>query len=110
VSSSNQYAFDFYQREAEQFALYEADAKILYAALGLCSEAGEVAGKIKKWIRGDGHLVVEDLAKELGDVLWYVSALASDLGLNLSEVAEENITKLNSRHLRNKLRGDGDNR
>lgn len=108
--SSNQYAFDFYQKEAEQFALYGNDAKILYAALGLCSEAGEVAGKIKKWIRGDSHLVVEDISKELGDVLWYVSALSSDLGLNLSEIAEDNIAKLNSRKVRNVIRGDGDNR
>lgn len=108
--SSNQYAFDFYQKEAEQFALYGTDAKILYAALGLCSEAGEVAGKIKKWIRGDSHLVVEDISKELGDVLWYVSALSSDLGLNLSEIAEDNIAKLNSRKVRNVIRGDGDNR
>ena len=107
---NNQYAFDFYQKEAEQFALYSNDAKILYAALGLCSEAGEVAGKIKKWIRGDSHLVVEDIAKELGDVLWYVAALSSDLGLNLSEVAEENIAKLNGRKVRNVIRGDGDNR
>lgn len=107
---NNQYAFDFYQNEAEEFALYGKDAKILYAALGLCSEAGEVAGKIKKWIRGDSHLVVEDISKELGDVLWYVSALATDLGLNLSEVAEENIAKLQSRKVRNAIRGDGDNR
>jgi NTP pyrophosphatase (non-canonical NTP hydrolase) len=76
----------------------------------LLSEAGEVAGKIKKVIR-DGHELDEEAVMyELGDVLWYVAVLAHDLGYDLSTVAELNILKLKSRQTRGTLSGSGDNR
>lgn len=101
--------FDDYQEKAKAFAIYEDP---LYPILGLCSEAGEVAGKVKKWIRDGGDYIelYDDLAKELGDVLWYISVTASDLGYNLSDIAQININKLSDRALRGKLQGSGDNR
>ena len=98
-----------YQEEASKTAIYPEQYKIVYPALGLAGEAGEVAEKVKKHIR-DGVLNVEDLKKELGDVLWYLAAIASDLGLNLDDVAESNLQKLRSRQARGVIGGNGDNR
>ncbi|MEK6959088.1 MAG: nucleoside triphosphate pyrophosphohydrolase family protein [archaeon] len=90
------------------------DSTIAYYALGLCDESGEVAGKIKKLYRDyDGKLTEEykkEIAKELGDVVWYMSQLCTKLGINFEEVAQMNIEKLYSRMERNKLTGNGDNR
>ena len=90
------------------------DSNIAYYALGLCDESGEVAGKIKKLYRDyDGKLTEEykkEIAKELGDVVWYMSQLCTKLDLSLEEVAQMNIDKLYSRLERNKLAGSGDNR
>lgn len=101
--------FDEYQEKAKAFAIYD-DAT--YPILGLVSEAGEVAGKVKKYIRDGGAYedLYDDLAKEIGDVLWYVSAIASDIGMNLSDIAQININKLADRALRGKIQGSGDNR
>lgn len=87
---------------------------ILYPALGLCGESGEVAEKIKKVIR-DNDLdfnseVNLEIAKEIGDVLWFCATLANDLGFSLNKIAEMNIEKLNSRKLRGCISGSGDNR
>lgn len=98
-----------YQEEASKTAIYPEQYKIVYPALGLAGEAGEVAEKVKKHIR-DGVLNVEDLKKELGDVLWYLAAIASDLGLNLDDVADANLEKLRSRQARGVIGGNGDNR
>lgn len=98
-----------YQEEASKTAIYPEQYKIVYPALGLAGEAGEVAEKVKKHIR-DGVLNVEDLKKELGDVLWYLAAIASDLGLNLDDVADANLQKLRSRQARGVIGGNGDNR
>ena len=80
----------------------------------MASEAGEVAGKMKKVIRDKGGIIDEEtkkeLASEIGDVLWYVSQLSAELGLSLDEVALANIDKLKSRQQRGKLSGSGDNR
>ena len=100
--------FDEYQKFARSTAIYPDECKVLYPALGLCGEAGEVAEKVKKNIR-DGKSL-DGVGLELGDVLWYISALADDLGVTLEEVAKANIEKLQSRMERNKIKGDGDNR
>jgi NTP pyrophosphatase (non-canonical NTP hydrolase) len=107
--------FSKYQELARKTAIYPKSAKIIYPALGLCGESGEVAEKIKKVIRDnkgifkDGRISLE-IAKELGDVLWYLSNLAVDLGINLDFIANLNLEKLNNRMIKNKLKGSGDNR
>jgi NTP pyrophosphatase (non-canonical NTP hydrolase) len=77
-------------------------------------EAGEIQGKIKKIIRDDGgritHEHVEEIKKELGDLLWYISSMCDGLGITLESVATANIEKLKSRRERNTLHGSGDNR
>ena len=100
--------FDEYQKFPRSTAIYPDECKVVYPALGLCGEAGEVAEKVKKNIR-DGKSL-DGVGLELGDVLWYISALADDLGVTLEEVAKTNIEKLQSRMERNKIKGDGDNR
>ena len=107
--------FDEYQRKSIEFAIYPATHRILYPALGLAGEAGEVANKVKKFIR-DGadkeSFAVKkvEIAAEIGDVLWYCAALAHDLGFNLSEIAAENYSKLSGRSKRGTIGGDGDDR
>ncbi len=98
-----------YQIKAVSFAIYPATHKVLYPALGLCGETGEVAEKVKKQVR-DGVFNRHEVAKELGDVLWYLSNLANDIGYNLDEIADINIEKLTSRKNRDKIKGSGDNR
>ena len=100
--------FDEYQEFARSTAIYPEDCRVVYPTLGLCGEAGEVAEKIKKHMR-DGRTLV-GVGLELGDVLWYISALADDLGVTLEEIAQANVAKLSSRMERNKITGDGDNR
>jgi len=101
--------FDSYQTAAGSFAQYPKNQELTYLALGLVSEAGEVADKVKKKIR-DGKFDSFELAKELGDCLWYTSLLATYLDYNMSEIASININKLSSRRDRNKIQGSGDNR
>ena len=109
------YQFDLYQDAADSTAIYpEKGDNLYYPALGLAGEAGEVCEKIKKIFRDQkGYCTeenVEELTKELGDVLWYVSCLATEINIRLSVVAEENIKKLKSRQERGALKGSGDNR
>src|SRR5215475_14467645 len=103
-----------YQRDSRRTAEYPRDAWLAYPALGLAGEAGEVAEHAKKAIRDDGGEVTaerrEAMAKELGDVLWYVAQLATELGLDLEEIAEQNLQKLLSRQRRGVLAGSGDDR
>jgi len=103
-----------YQRLSRRTAEYPREAWLAYPALGLAGEAGEVAEHAKKAIRDDGGEVSDErraaMAKELGDVLWYVSQLASELGLELEEVAQGNLDKLLSRQRRGVLSGSGDER
>jgi NTP pyrophosphatase (non-canonical NTP hydrolase) len=104
-----------YQKKSRKTAQYpDAGSNFVYPTLGLAGEAGEVAEKIKKIIRDDGGEILPEkkleIEKELGDVLWYVSQIATELGLELEQVAEKNIEKLYSRMDRGKLHGSGDNR
>lgn len=92
----------------------ECPGTIVYPTLGLTNEAGEVAGKIKKIYRDKGGCIGDTdrhaLKDELGDALWYLTQICTELGLTLEEVAEANITKLASRLERGKIGGDGDDR
>ena len=101
--------FNEYQENASKTAIYPEQFKLVYPALGLAGEAGEVAEKVKKHIR-DGVLDVDAVKKEMGDVLWYLAALASDLGIELEDVALANVEKLSSRKQRGVIGGSGDNR
>jgi len=104
--------FDEYQQRANKTAIYPLEKGFEYLATGIAAEAGEVAGLISKGIRGDnlGMVAEDDLVKEIGDVLWFVSQLATHMDVDLSEVAEINIAKLEDRQKRGKLKGSGDNR
>jgi len=107
--------FETYQRESRKtWNVISMDHSIVYPTLGLVNEAGEVAGKVKKIFRDkDGVIGEEDraaLKQELGDVLWYLTQICTELGLSLEEVAEANLQKLFSRLERNAIRGEGDNR
>ena len=104
-----------YQANARKTAIYPSDSHVIYPVLGLAGEKGEVCEKLKKQIRdNDGRLddekFLDDVEKELGDVLWYVANLASDLKLNMDQIAKRNLDKLRSRKKRGKLQGSGDNR
>jgi NTP pyrophosphatase (non-canonical NTP hydrolase) len=105
---------DEYQAAARQTAVYGERFRAVYPALGLASEAGEVAGKVKKVLRDrEGKFDPAStlaIADELGDVLWYVAVLAADLGLSLDDIAARNVEKLRSRQARGRLSGEGDAR
>jgi len=107
--------FSDYQAQASKTAIYDEADVVTYPALGLVSEAGEVAGKVKKIMRDQkGQFMLPEnraaVGKEIGDVLWYIAALCSDLGLDMSDLAQDNLNKLNSRMARGVLGGSGDNR
>lgn len=109
-----------YQVQAMNFAIFKDEYKVMYPVLGLVNEAGEVAGKIKKVMRDteehvneDGSLKDKTLAaiqSELGDVLWYLSVTAANLGMSLEDVANGNLTKLSERASRGTIGGSGDTR
>ena len=102
--------FNDYQEFVKSMKVYPENHAIVYPALGLVGEAGEISEKVKKWLRGDRELDKEGLLKELGDPLWYIASLADDLGFTLQEVVDANVQKLSSRKDRNLLHGEGDNR
>ena len=107
--------FNDYQTKSRKTAKYPAIGHaVIYPTLGLVNEAGEVAGKIKKVFRDkDGEISADTrdaLKAELGDVLWYMAQVATELNLTLDEIAEYNIAKLMDRLERGKIKGDGDNR
>jgi NTP pyrophosphatase (non-canonical NTP hydrolase) len=104
-----------YQQKSRKTAGYPVIGHpVIYPALGLTNEAGEVAGKIKKIFRDKngviGEAEKEALKAELGDVLWYIAQVATELDLSLDEIAEANIAKLLDRQARGQIKGDGDNR
>lgn len=108
--------FNNYQFRARQTAIYPKEGLqgLLYTSLGLVSEAGEVAGKVKKILRDDSSIISperhEQLVDELGDVLWYCAMVAEELDVNLGYVANKNIEKLEDRMSRGKIQGSGDKR
>jgi NTP pyrophosphatase (non-canonical NTP hydrolase) len=106
--------FNSYQQKAAETAIYPVSYAITYPALGLSGEAGEVAEKVKKILRDKNGLPTPEdkieIKKELGDVLWYIAALARDFGLSMDDIATANIEKLASRKNRGVLQGSGDNR
>lgn len=103
-----------YQNIIKETAVYPKEIGLLYCALGVCGEAGEIAEKIKKIYRDKKGLITESdslaIRKEIGDVMWYVTALANEFGFTLEEIMEENYNKLISRRNNNTLHGSGDNR
>jgi NTP pyrophosphatase (non-canonical NTP hydrolase) len=107
--------FEEYQKETRKTAIYpNKDKNFVYPTLGIAGESGEIAEKVKKIYRDkDGIFGEEDreeLAKELGDILWYVANLATELGISLDKIALKNIEKITSRMKRDQLHGNGDNR
>ncbi len=107
--------FSEYQRRTADTAIYpDVGRNPIYPTLGLAGEAGEVCEKVKKVLRdSDGQFSAEAVGaiqKELGDVLWYAARLAAELGLDLGQVAEANLSKLASRQQRDHLSGNGDDR
>lgn len=103
-----------YQEKAISTAIYGVGAKIIYPTLKLNGEAGEVAEKVGKVLRDNEGVFTDEIkleiAKEIGDVLWYCAALAKDLGFDLNYIAELNLAKLADRKKRGVIQGSGDNR
>lgn len=111
--------FDDYQDLTATTAVYPevgtgSIIAVNYAGLGASNEAGEIAGKIKKAWRDDNSTITEkkktELLGEIGDVLWYLSQLATELGYSLGDIASMNIHKLLDRKERGVISGSGDNR
>ncbi len=107
--------FSEYQIKARNTAKYPVIGDgVIYPTLGLTNEAGEVAGKIKKVFRDKAGVISDGdrqaLKSELGDVLWYLAQVATELGLSLDEIAEGNIHKLLDRQAGGKIQGEGDDR
>lgn len=103
-----------YQRETLTTAVYPdagtgSDIELYYLTMGLTSEAGEVAGKIKKLLR-DGEYDPGNVAYELGDVCWYVARLADAIGYGFEDILQINFNKLSDRKVRNVIQGSGDER
>ena len=101
--------FKSYQDMAAETAVYKHEHQVIYPALGLAAEAGEVANKVKKILR-DGNFDRHAIADEIGDCLWYIAALCRDLNVDMSEVAKNNLDKLQDRKKRGTLKGNGDKR
>lgn len=103
---------DYYQEKAHDTAVYPREVSLEYLTLGLVGEAGEIANKVKKILRGDTPVnKLEDAIKdELGDVLWYLAELANELGVCLSYIAISNLEKLHHRSEKGTIKGSGDNR
>jgi NTP pyrophosphatase (non-canonical NTP hydrolase) len=107
--------FSEYQKKSRKTAIYPDKGKnFVYPVLGLAGETGEVVEKVKKILRDKKGIVEkedrEEIKKELGDVLWYLAQICTELKLSLEDVAKTNLLKLKSRKERNKLRGSGDQR
>ena len=114
--------FEEYQKKSRKTAVYPSvspaiddkgkSSNFIYPSLGLAGEVGELLNKLKKIIRDKNLRLDEDLTKtiedELGDILWYLSQLATEFDLSFDKIAEKNIEKLYSRLERDKIKGQGD--
>lgn len=113
ITEKDEYTFSEYQRIAMS-KTYGKGEPIIYPALKLNGGAGEVAEKVGKVLRDDNGVFTEEkkieIAKELGNVLWYVMAVATDMGIDLAQVAKMNISKITKRRAEGKTHGSGDNR
>jgi len=105
----NSQDMDDYQKNAAETAIYSSKHAVIYPALGLAAEAGEVANKVKKILR-DGDFDRKAIADEIGDCLWYIAALCRDLNISMNDVAKTNLFKLQDRQKRGVISGSGDNR
>ena len=105
----NSMDMDDYQKNAAETAIYSNKHAVIYPALGLAAEAGEVANKVKKILR-DGDFDRKAIADEIGDCLWYIAALCRDLNVSMNDVAKTNLFKLQDRQKRGVISGSGDNR
>ena len=103
------YLLNEYQEMAASTAIYKVEHQVIYPALGLAAEAGEVANKVKKILR-DGNFNREAIADEVGDCLWYIAALCRDLNVDMKELAKNNLRKLHDRKARGVIQGSGDKR
>lgn len=106
--------FDEYQKKTRETAIYpNKDNNFVFPVLGLAGETGEVSEKIKKVIRDKDGIIDDDsrkeIEKELGDILWYLAQLATELNISLDDVAEKNIAKIMERKERGVVHGNGDN-
>lgn len=104
--------FNEYQAKARETAVYPIDTRIFYPALGLSGEVGEVCNLIKKIYRDDNGVITDErrtkLKDEISDTFWYLASLCSDLGFNMSDIAQYNIEKLQSRKQKGTLKGSGE--
>ncbi len=104
-----------YQNKSKETACYpNVGSNFIYPTLGLSGEAGEVADKVKKVLRDKNGIfdmeAKKQLKLELGDVLWYIAQLSTEMGFDLNDIAQINLDKLSSRSQRGKISGSGDNR
>lgn len=99
-----------YSKFVEGKIMTKGDIRLMENVLGLVGESGEVAEKLKKMIRDDTKITVEDMMKELGDCLFYIQAIANFMDIGLGACLQMNVDKLNDREKRGKLSGSGDNR
>lgn len=106
---SKELTFNKYQELGRLTDIHPPARRLEACVLGLAAEAGEVAGKLSKQIRGD-RLDHQPMASELGDVLWYLAMVADALGYELADIAQHNLYKLADRDRRGVIKGDGDNR
>ena len=108
--------FNDYQKKSRATAAYPkiGGHGFLYSAIGLAGEVGELMNKVQKIFRDDRSMVTkekkDEIKEELGDVLWFATQLATELGIPLADIAKGNIKKLQSRKKRGKIEGSGDNR
>ena len=102
---------DMYQQVAKTTAIYPREQAIIYPTLGLTGEAGEVANKVKKIIRDgtnkNNENLVQEISAEIGDCLWYISVLADDIGVKLSDIANSNLEKLENRKKKGTIHASG---